>query len=347
MKRRLLTALLPLALAACGETVDKSAAAAKARIFSPEDPPIEAIRAKDKLDLGALGDDPKLVRRILAMERLETVRRLGGHKALTTVKFTWKRDDRKVELVEKYDLTVDAEGRFHATTTNSEDGGLEVLFTDGRAYARGRYGPYRPRRLDRAHEDVWRNRAAPAGPVLLSLLGRQLKLTGGDAVDQDGRAGRRYRLELGKLPEADAEDDLPPIQFGQFRDAITGQNAPGPDPDTARRLAFEKDRRAESLKGTCVVDKATAVLLALNATAQFSVPSPDGKGDAKLLLELQYSAFAKPNAKIAPPREDEVEALKLPHVEKDPLSFLGAKPEKAAAPSEPGEDADDATAPIE
>ena len=40
-------------------------------------------------------------------------------------------------------------------------------------------------------------------------------------------------------------------------------------------------------------------------------------------------------------RELEVEALKLPHVEKDPLSFMGVKPAAATSPKESADDGDD------
>src|SRR5260370_42146939 len=60
--------------------------AARARIFSPEQPVGAAAEAKEPLDAQKLADDPALARRVLAMPQSELAQRLGPHKAQQRVR---------------------------------------------------------------------------------------------------------------------------------------------------------------------------------------------------------------------------------------------------------------------
>src|SRR5690606_25714017 len=69
-----LIAAAALAAAACSSEEDQ---AAKARIFSPEDPPKVLQAAAEKLDAGRLDADPALVDRVFAISAQEAAARLG------------------------------------------------------------------------------------------------------------------------------------------------------------------------------------------------------------------------------------------------------------------------------
>ena len=87
MRRPLLIAAL-LCAASCKRSEDE---AARARIFSPEQPVGELPEAKEQLQGGQLADDPALMRRVLHMQRREIDQRIGPHKAQQRVQFAWFR----------------------------------------------------------------------------------------------------------------------------------------------------------------------------------------------------------------------------------------------------------------
>src|SRR2546428_1421964 len=77
MYRLVLVAAL-LCVASCKRTEDE---AARARIFSPEQPVGELPEAKETLQAGQLAPDPPLARRGLHMPRRASDQRLGPHPA--------------------------------------------------------------------------------------------------------------------------------------------------------------------------------------------------------------------------------------------------------------------------
>jgi len=326
-------------LSGCTEGIDRSAQAAKERIFSPEEPRPEITRAAETLNPTSLPGSPKLFRRIVGMERLETARRIGRHRAITNVKMEWVREGRSVTLSENHELAVDEDGHFKALYRNDADAGIETLFVDGQAFTKTRYGPFRPRRLDRAQESAWRNRAAPGGPLLLSMLGGRIVVQPGEPLEQDGRPAKRFQMTLSAVEPTDKQDNLPPPVYGQWRDPRSGDVLPGPDPDTARRLQFEKNRQPQSLEGHVVVDDATSILLGIHAKATFTVPPMEDEDDeARLTLTIDYSVYPSSSLKVMPPSEDEVEPLKLPRTLKDPLAFLKGEIRKESAKEQEPED---------
>src|ERR1700674_4539679 len=65
--------------------------AARARLFSPEQPVGAAAEAKEPIDARRLADDPALAGRVLHMPQSEIEARLGPHKAQQRVQFAWFR----------------------------------------------------------------------------------------------------------------------------------------------------------------------------------------------------------------------------------------------------------------
>lgn len=331
------SALLPLLLCslACTDAADK---AAKARVFSPEEPAEELLRAKEQIAVERLASDPAVLARVVSMDRLEATRRLGAHRAVTTVRFTTKRGDRSVGLAEKHELATDAEGQFRAVSTNDQDTGLEVVFAGGRAYVKSRYGPFRTRRMDRSEHDAWRNRATPAVATLASLASGRLQASAPEAVS-GGRPAHRIKLSLGEAKGTQAASTLPPPVYGAFK--APGEDKPrnGPDPDTALRLAFAEKRQVTSLEGDLVVDDTTGVVLSSKAKVRLTVP---GEGEAAA-LELEYAFEVTPEAKVVVEAPSEVAPTRIAHAINDPLWFLngGAAPAKTADEEPAGEAGDD------
>src|SRR4051794_13007623 len=111
---------LAIALAACSDPADR---AAKARIFSPEEPAPDVQRAQQKIAVSEASTNAAVWARIWRMDRLEATRRLGGHRATTTSTWKWTRGSRIVTLVEDARFETDATGNFHSTLTNDQDAG--------------------------------------------------------------------------------------------------------------------------------------------------------------------------------------------------------------------------------
>ncbi|HZI09719.1 MAG TPA: hypothetical protein VE153_04950, partial [Myxococcus sp.] len=76
LKKSAFTLALALAAVGCTDPVDK---AAKARIFSPEDPPKVVASAKQKLPPEDVASNPQVARRILGMDAAEVTERVGPH----------------------------------------------------------------------------------------------------------------------------------------------------------------------------------------------------------------------------------------------------------------------------
>jgi hypothetical protein len=329
--------LLAAALAlACTDAADK---AAKARVFSPEEPAEELLRAREPIAVDRLAQDPAVLARVVAMDRMEATRRLGAHRALTTVRFTTRRGDRAVGLSERHELATDASGQFRAVSTNDQDTGLEVVFAGGRAYVKSRYGPFRTRRMDRAEHDAWRNRATPALGTLAALAAGRLTVSAPEPVP-GARAAHRFKLGLGEARGAPAAaKSLPPPQYGTHKAPGDEKPRPGPDPDTALRLAFAEKRQVTLLEGDLVVDDATGVVLASKGKMRLSVP---GEGEAAA-LELDYAFEVTPDASVSVEAPSEVAPARIAHAINAPLWFLdgGAAPAKAAEEGPAGEAGDD------
>lgn len=332
--RPVLLALIALAPGACADAADR---AAKARIFSPEEPPSAILRAREPLDVSAAGGNAAIWQRIWRMDRREVTERLGAHTAAADVKFRWTRAGRTVALAEEQRFETDGAGQFRARISNDQEGGLEFVWAGGQAFARSRYGEFRLRRVDRAQHDAWRDQATAAPRTVWELFDRRLRGTVAGRTTHEGRPAVKYALVLGEpLGEAEPEPDLPPVLYGLVKDAAGEKLVPGPDVDTARRLEFDRRRLPERLTGEAVLDERTGVLLRLDAKARFSMPGGDGPG-ATLDLDATYAVEPKPALVIEPPKK--VHTPKLPHAVNKPLWFLGDDaPAAATTPAEPAED---------
>jgi hypothetical protein len=289
-------AALALAWAGCSDPVDK---AAKARIFSPEDPPKVVASAAEKLPPEEVADDVRVARRVLGMDAAEVTERLGPHAYKATVTYEWTSEATPlpVKLTETRTLQAGpggVNGDFHGVLENSRDQGLEVLRVGGKVYARNRYGKYRQRSRDRGMAE--RTRAELTGAVrdVDSLFKGRMKLKPEGTVTYEGRTAWRYSVTLG--PEVPAQDArvIPAL--------LTPKG--GRDETTRRRLNFFEQRVPESLSGEVLVDAQTSAVLKVRVDGRLGVPKEKTNEPASLRLTLE-SAITDigKDPKLQPPED--------------------------------------------
>lgn len=331
MRRIALIAALFCAVS-CKRSEDE---AARARIFSPQQPVGELPEAKEKLDPTRLAEDPALANRVLHMQRREIDQRIGTHKAQQRVQFAWFRGPglpdggSEVSLAEETTLLEGPGDEFSVRLVNDRNQGFELVWVKGEAFVKSLYGAFHKRRTDRTDPPRIREQAM-SGLATFDRLARGLKLRNAGESKSEGRRVVRY-VVTGYGARAGEKDtsDLPPVQYPENRT----------DPDTARRLELWEKEEPLSVRGTVLVDAETAAPLACDLQGQFKV-ADNGQGPAAELhlhSVLVTSSIGKdPNLK-APQFEPETS---VPHAVKDPLRFLGKGP--AAGPQPPaGEEPED------
>ena len=334
-----------LAFSSCRRVED---AAAKARIFSPEDPEGTVPGAADPLDAHKLAEDPALAARVLHMPRAEIAARLGAYKAQTRVQFAWFRGPAapdggtEVQLSEESSIAQAAGPDFSARLSNGHNGGFEIVWLNGEIFERGLFGPYRKRRTDRTSPERLREQALAALPTFDRLArGLQLKPAGEARVD--GRRALKYAVAgTGARPRREVDPDLPPLQYPEGAQA-PGQpeKDQGPDPDTARRLELFDKEEPISATGFVLVDAQTGVPLACDLQGRFRVGSSGKETAAELHLHavLSTSEIGK-NPKLKSPAYEPDPSV--PHAVKDPLRFLGRAAQPGAPADERASEEDDA-----
>jgi hypothetical protein len=278
LKRSTLIAALALTAAACTDPVDK---AAKARIFSPEDPPKVVASAAEKLPPEEVADNPNVARRILGMDAAEVTERLGPHAYKAKIDFEWTAvETPPVRLSETRTLRAGpggVSGDFHGVLENSRDQGLEVMRVEGKVYARSRYGTFRQRLRDRGMAE--RSRAEMTGALrdMDALFQGRMQLAPQGTVTYEGRTAWRYQVSLGDKVAATASKNLPALL----------EPKGGRDETTRRRLAFFEHRVAKTLDGEVLVDAETSVVLKARLTGYLTVPSDKTNEPANLRMVLE------------------------------------------------------------
>src|SRR5947207_11567226 len=228
MRRTLLTVVLLLA-SSCKRSEDE---AARARMFSPEQPVGELPQAKEKVDAARLAEDPALARRVLHMPRAEIEQRLGSHKAQQRVQFAWFRGPglpdggSEVSLAEETTLVEGPGDDFSVRLVNDHNQGFELVWVKGEVFVKSHYGAFHKRRTDLSNPPRLREQAM-SGLATFDRLARGLKLRNAGEPKSEGRRVVRY-VVTGYGARAGAKDtsDRPPVPEPEIRTA----------PDTARRL---------------------------------------------------------------------------------------------------------------
>ncbi|WP_426749436.1 hypothetical protein [Myxococcus sp. Y35] len=335
LKKSAFTLAVALAAAGCSDPVDK---AAKARIFSPEDPPKVVASAKEKLPPEDVADNPQVARRILGMDAAEVTERLGPHRYQATVGYEWTSEASiPVKLTETRTFRAGpggVSGDFHGVLENSRDQGLEVMRVGGQVFARNRYGPYRQRLRDRGMAE--RTRAELTGAIrdFDSLFQGRLKLTPEGTVTHEGRTAWRYIVTLGPASQASASRPLPPMP----------QPKKGADESTLRRANFFAHRLPRSLDGEVLVDAATSVVLKARLDGRIGVPGDKTPEAAELRMTLEaVLTEVGQDPKLQPP-EDFLPDADKPQGIADALDTFGIQRKKAsdeASPEAPAEPEDE------
>jgi len=293
LKKSVFTLALALAAVGCSDPVDK---AAKARIFSPEDPPKVVASAQQKLPPEDVADNPQVARRILGMDAAEVTERLGPHRFQSTVSYEWTAaDSNPVKLTETRSFRAGpggVSGDFHGVLENSRDQGLEVMRVGGQVFARNRYGPFRQRLRDRGMAERTRSELTGAIRDFDSLFQGRLKLTPQGTVTHEGRTAWRYVVTLAPAAAADTSRPLPKLL----------QPKAGVDETTRRRANFFAHRLPRSLDGEVWVDSATSVVLKARLDGRIGVPGDKTPEAAELRMTLESSlSEIGTDPKLAPP----------------------------------------------
>ncbi len=315
------TLAVALAAAGCSDPVDK---AAKARIFSPEDPPKVVASAKQKLPPEDVADNPQVARRILGMDAAEVTERLGPHRYQATVGYEWTSEASiPVKLTETRTFRAGpggVSGDFHGVLENSRDQGLEVMRVGGQVFARNRYGPYRQRLRDRGMAE--RTRAELTGAIrdFDSLFQGRLKLTPEGTVTYEGRTAWRYVVTLGPASQAGDSRPLPPMP----------QPKKGADETTVRRANFFTHRLPRSLDGEVLVDAATSVVLKARLDGRIGVPGEKTPEAAELRMTLEAALTEVGQDPMLRPPEDFLPDADKPQGIADALDTFGLKHRKPA-----------------
>ncbi|WP_164007440.1 hypothetical protein [Pyxidicoccus trucidator] len=322
LKKSAFTLALALAAVGCSDPVDK---AAKARIFSPEDPPKVVASAKQKLPPEDVASNPQVARRILGMDAAEVTERLGPHRFQSTVSYEWtSAEANPVKLTESRTFRAGpggVSGDFHGVLENSRDQGLEVMRVGGQVFARNRYGPFRQRLRDRGMAERTRTELTGAIRDFDSLFQGRIKLTPDGTVSHEGRVAWRYTVTLGPVSEGTASRPLPaPFE------------PKGTDESTRRRASFFAHRVPRSLDGEVLVDSTTSVVLKARLDGRMGVPSEKTPEAAELRMTLE-SALTEvgQDPKLQPP-EDFLPDADKPQGIADALDAFGIerkKPEDA------------------
>ena len=286
-----------LCLGACSEPVDQ---AAKARIFSPEDPPKVVASAKESLSARGLADSPEAARRVLRMGAAEITERVGPHRYQATLAYEWAAPGGAVKLSETRTVLAGpggVSGDFHGTLENSRDQGLEVMRVKGQVFARNRYGTFRQRLRDRGMAERTRTELTGALRDMDALFQGRLQLAAAGSGSHEGRPVQRYTVSLGERSEDAAASSvrLPPM----------AQPRNGRDTTTQRRAAFFEKREPRALTGEVWVDDATAVVVKAQLRGKLHVPGSEktaGAADLQLTLDSALGAMGK-NPGLAPPAE--------------------------------------------
>ncbi len=290
MRNRIAAALILAAAlggSACSSPEDQ---AAKARIFSPEDPPKVLQAAAEELAADDLDDDAALVDRVFAISAQEAAARVGPHVQKARVSFRWSRGGSEVSLTEDRFVALGKGGDFHARVENDEKQGMEWVKVDGVSYARSRYAKFRERRRDRGSSEHVVASAYSTLSTFRDWVHGAMRLTPAGTTTVGGRKAVKYTVALGEVQERESENPLPDVVFPKG----------GPDDDTKLRITALEQGKPQSVSGTLVVDAETAVPLQADLKAAVAVPAEGGEARLELAMRLDVEGIGKAPSIKAP-----------------------------------------------
>lgn len=294
--KRFTIALAVAAACGCSDPVDK---AAKARIFSPEDPPKVLASASEKVPADRLAEDAALARRVLAIGTAEATERIGAHQYLARLSFDWSAGQVRHALSETRKLAAapgGVSGDFHAVIENDRAQGMEVLRVKGEVFARSRYGKFRQRLRDRGMAERAREEITSPLRDVNALFNGRLRLTADGTATHEGRTVYKYEVGLAPEAEAAAESDVQLPELLAPRDGV--------DSSTQLRQAFFANREPKSLTGEVWVDDATQVVVKAQLSGRIAVAATKNApaAELKIALDSTVSDIGKDPA-LKPPKE--------------------------------------------
>jgi hypothetical protein len=277
MRKPLFQLALVLALAGCKDPVDQ---AAKARIFSPEDPPKFVTRAAEDLDAAHLDQSAEHIRRVFTLSALEAGERLGPHQMESSLEFHWSGAGAKAELDERHAVTVGSHGDFAARLDAGDKlgeskQGMEMVRAQGHVFARSRFQKFRERTRDRGAADRYEQEVYDVLGTTYELFEGRVALQPDGEDTVAGRKVQRYRVLLAEKA-ATLADDGPRLPA-----PAVPKN--GTDAHLKREQLLDQKKSPRALQGSLSVDAQTGVALAAHLEGTLEAP---GEGNAPAVLKL-------------------------------------------------------------
>lgn len=326
--RKLPILMIAVLGSACQDPVD---GAAKARIFSPEDPPLVISAAAEALPAEQIDSDPRIANRVLRMDAAEVVERIGPHIATTKVAFEWTGADAPVRLEETRTIVAGrggVGGDFTVVMENSRDQGFEVMRKDDKVYARNRYGKFRQRLRDRGMAERVRSEVQGVMRDMDELFHSRLALTPQGSTTVDGRSAFKFAVSLA----AEAPKLASGVKLPERLEPKGGRDA-----QTQRRMRFQEERVPVSLQGELVVDAETSVVLQAKLDGKVRVPKGEEQGASDLKVQVRTGLTEIGKAQTFKVPEDFLPDADKPAGIADVLDRFGiprgeAAPEEGSAP---------------
>lgn len=284
-------------LAACHDPVDQ---AAKARIFSPEDPPKFVTRAADNLEPAHLEQSAEHIRRVFTMSAREASERLGPHTLQSTLEFTWRAGGKVIALDETHALTLGTHGDFAARLDVGDKlgdsrQGMEMVRAQGKVFARSRFQKFRERDRDRGAADRDEEQVYDVLGTTYALFDGRIALSPAGEATVAGRKGYRYQVLLAeKVPQLPATGSPPPPPVAPRT---------GLDPHLVRELDLDRKKEPKSLSGTLTVDAELGVALEAKLSGTLEAPGEGGAPSALKLTVEQHTLKIDPGLVVAPPKD--------------------------------------------
>lgn len=297
MHVRRLMLVAALALVGCQDPVDK---AAKARIFSPEDPPKFVTRAADDLGAEHLDQSPDHIKRVFTMSALEAAERLGPFQVKSKLEYHWKLGEKALALDENHTLTLGSHGDFAARldagdALGESKQGMEIVRAQGRVFARSRFQKFRERDRDRGAADRYLGEVYDVLGTTYDLFDGRIALQPQGETEVAGRKAFKFKVLLAEKEPA-LEDPGPKLP------ALQGPKT-GLDPHLARELALEQKKEPRSLDGSLTVDARTAVPLAADLTGTLVAPGQTNAPATLKLVVEQGVLKVSDTLVVAPPKD--------------------------------------------
>ncbi|HLU68214.1 MAG TPA: hypothetical protein VKZ63_18145 [Kofleriaceae bacterium] len=271
-------------------------------VHAPDTSPAE-------IDVARAAKEPAELLRAAALTHAQLSALLGPHQVSGRSHLEVREGNELVEsLDEDLSIQLDADGNYHAVSSNSQDYGRDVYFVDGALYLRPRYGKFHRRQPNQSTEpDRIRSEMFGSAAAHLELLAPGLAVADGGTVEVASRPARLVKLSTGKVAD--------------------------PPPQRTTQRQWRESAVVKEVSGEIALDEKTGA--PLRARVQGAVTfQRDGRSfEMRLEAEHELSAFGAVAAVAAPAPDQVVAGIEQRHelAERESLLEGIAPPARRAA----------------